>query len=207
MAQMFCTLKQAADKLKTTEAQIESMLNDGLLREFRDGSSRLLKVADLAGMIAASQPSTGGKRSARAQRKAASPQPGHVNRMPASFDAEIKLPAAPVATMTVSSPREAAAKCPARCARHSSAPRRVLHATTHKPVATQPRQRPPRAVVISPPVTLQRPRPQTYEMSLRQWLWTGLLDDSPLAICIVFGIVLLGACAVAGAAYLLIRAL
>jgi hypothetical protein len=207
MVQMFCTLKQAADKLKTTEAQIETMLNDGLLREFRDGSSRLLKVADLAGMIATSRTSAGGKRSARAQGKAGSPQPSHMNRMPASFDAEIKLPAAPVATMTVSLPRETATRRPARCARHSSAPRQVLRATTHKPAATPPRQRPPRAVVISPPVTPQHARPQTYEMSLRQWLWTGLLDDSPLAIFIVFGTVLLGACAVAGAAYLLVQAL
>jgi len=161
------------------------MLNDGLLREFRDGSSRLLKVADLAGMIAASRPSTGGKRSARAQHKAGSPRPRHEDHMPASFDTEIKLPAAPTVTMEMSPPRAAA----------------------HKPAAASPRQCPARAVVISPPVTPQRPRPQMYEMSLRQWLWTGLLDDSPLAVFIVFGTVLLGAGAVAGAAYLLSRAL
>jgi hypothetical protein len=44
-------------------------------------------------------------------------------------------------------------------------------------------------------------------MSLRQWIWTGLIDDSPLAIFIVFGTVLIGVCALAGAAYLLLRAL
>ncbi|MBN1509292.1 MAG: hypothetical protein JW955_20775 [Sedimentisphaerales bacterium] len=205
MAQMFCTLKQAADKLNTTEAQVETMLNDGLLREFRDGSSRLLKVADLAGMVASPSSADGG-RSARARHKTRAARPGHMNRTSASFDAGIRLPAAPVATITMKSPRAVNAKHPTRRVRPSSTPRQVMHAPRRQ-TCTKPRQRPPRAVVISPPVALQRPRRKTHEMSLRQWLWTGLLDDSPIAIFIIFGTVLLIACAVAGAAYLLVRTL
>jgi hypothetical protein len=206
MAQMFCTLKQAADRLQTTEAQIETMLNDGLLREFRDGSSRLLKVADLAGVVATSCPSTGSRRPACIQRKAGSARPTHVNRMLASFDTEIRLPAAPAAIILGDSPRVTATKRPARRTRPVPASRKAPH-PARKPVCAKPRQRPPRAVVISGPATPQLRRRQTLEMSLRQWLWTGLLDDSPLAIFIVFGTVLLAACALAGAAYLLAQAL
>jgi len=207
MAQMFCTLKQAADKLETTEAKIEAMLNDGILREFRDGSSRLLKVADLAGLTVAAGAATGVTHPARAQHKARSTQPQRDGQGRTMLDTQIRLPPAPTATARVSPPRSAAPqRAPRRCqppAEERPIPRPVVR----KPVASQRRQNPPHAVVISPAFTPQRARPQTYEMSLRQWIWTGLIDDSPLAIFIVFGTVLIGVCALAGAAYLLLRAL
>lgn len=164
MAQMFCTLKQAADRLETTEAEIEAMLNDGILREFRDGSHRLLKVADLAGLTVSAGVTEAERRPARAECRTGSTRPATVQR-------------------------------------------RIPHATGRMPAATRRRPIPPRAVVISPPMSAQRPRPQMYEMSLRQWIWTGLLDDSPLAIFIVFGTLLLGAGTLAGAAYLLLHGL
>ena len=102
MAQMFCTLKQAADKLETTEAQIEAMLNDGILREFRDGSSRLLKVADLTGSGRSNGLGDRRRRPTRAQRKAGSTRPGHTSQGHTSLDVEIKLPPAAVATAGVS---------------------------------------------------------------------------------------------------------
>lgn len=205
MTQMFCTLKQAADKLETTEAQIETMLHDGILREFRDGSRRLLKVADLAGLTVAASPASSGRH--RAQRRAGPLRAELDNEAFTLPDLEIKLPRSAAVTTKVSPARTAAPKRVCRPAPKPAGQRQVPPTMVHKPVAAQRRQSPPRAVVIAPPVTTPRCRPQTYEMSLRQWIWTGLLDDSLLAIFIIFGTVLLGACAVAGAAYLLIRVL
>jgi hypothetical protein len=215
MAQMFCTLKQAADKLETTEAQIEVMLTSGILREFRDGPRRLLKVADLADVAVAAH-------------AADSRGVGHKTTMPqAEIDyeeftlpePEFKLPSAAKVIARMSHPQAATPKRTPRPAPkpipRPVAQRRVTHAAVvhkstavaRKPAAVQRHRNPPRAVVISPPPAPQRPRPQTHEMSLRQWLWTGLVDDSPIAIFIVFGVVLLGAAAAAGAVYLLTQAL
>jgi len=205
MAQMFCTLKQAADKLETTEAQIETMLDDGILREFRDGSRRLLKVADLAGLTVAASPASNGGH--HAQRKAGPPRAELDNEACALPDLEIKLPPSAAVTTKVSPARTTAPQRASRPALKPAGQRQVPPTIVRKPVAARRRRSPPHAAVITSPVTTPRPRPQTYEMSLRQWIWTGLLDDSPLAIFMVFGIVLLGACAVAGAAYLLIRVL
>jgi len=207
MAQMFCTLKQAADKLETTEAEIEAMLSEGILREFRDGSNRLLKVADLAGLTVAAGSATGERHPARTQRKAGSTRPGRDSQGRTLLDAEIKLPPAPAATVKVSLPRAVTPKHPPRRPQQPTGRKQIPHAVAHKPVASPRRRNPPRAVVISPTLAPQRLRPPTYEMSLRQWIWTGLIDDSPLAIFIVFGAVLLSVCTLAGAAYLLLQAL
>jgi len=207
MTQMFCTLKQAADKLKTTEAEIETMLNDGLLREFRDGSNRLLKVADLIGLAVAANAAASERRAARTQRKAASAQPRSDSRTSALLDVEIKLPPAPAAMAQASPPRAAAPRRPSHRLQRPIGHKRVPQVAAKKPAACPRRQSPPRAVVISPEAPPQRTGPQTCEMSLRQWIWTGLIDDSPLAIFIVFGTVLLGVGMLAGATYLLLQVL
>jgi len=201
---MFCTLKQAADKLETTEAEIETMLNDGILREFRDGSNRLLKVADLNAVALAATSATTRGRPAQARGKAGSSQPRRDDTLVLP-NLEIKLPAAAAVT-TRMSPRVAAPTRP-RSTQQPTGQKRAPRAVTPKRVPTQRRQSPPRAVVISPDSTAQRSQPQTYEMSLRQWLWTGLLDDDPIAIFITFGAALLAVSVVAGAIYLLARAL
>jgi hypothetical protein len=204
---MFCTLKQAADKLETTEAEIETMLNDGVLREFRDGSRRLLKVADLADVTVAARRATSDSHPARTQLQVEAP-PAEIDIEAFTLpEPEIRLPSSG-AVATKASPPHAATKRSPRPAPKPVVHKRAAHSTVaHKPVATQRRRDPPRAVVVSPPIAKQRPRPQTYEMSLREWLWIGLLDDSLLAIFIIFGIVLLGAGAVAGTLYLLTQAL
>ena len=83
MARMFCTVKQAAGKLDMTEAQIENMLDEGTLPEFREGSRRLVKMADLVALDAAAHRSArtrrphGGKKAPRcpSARKAESSGP------------------------------------------------------------------------------------------------------------------------------------
>jgi hypothetical protein len=202
MTQMFCTLKQAADKLETTEAEIERMLNRGVLREYRDGSRRLLKVADLADVAVAARPSISG-----GDRHEAESLQAEIDKEAFTLpELEIKLPPAAAATTRVGPP--AVSSRPPRPATGSGSQRRLAHAAVvHGPVSAQRRPNPPRAIVVSPASVPPRPRPQTYEMSLRQWLWAGLLDDSPFAIGLLFGIVLLGISALAGAVYLLLQLL
>ena len=205
MTQMFCTLKQAADKLKTTEVEIEAMLDGGMLREFRDGPSRLLKVADLTGLAVAANVAASTRRPARAERKVGSAPPRCDRRASALLDREIKLPPASAATAQASPRLAAAPRRPSHRPQPPTRQRRIPHTVAHKPAASPRRQNPPRAVVISPELPPQRPGPQTYEMSLRQWIWTGLIDDNPLAIVFLFGIVVLGMSGVAGVVYLLTR--
>ncbi len=47
MAGMFCSLEEAAEILKKTEEQIKELVRQGRLREFRDGTSLLLKLDEL----------------------------------------------------------------------------------------------------------------------------------------------------------------
>jgi hypothetical protein len=206
MAQMFCTLKQAAHKLETTEAKVETLIHDGVLREFRDGSDRLLKVADLAGLAVTADATSSG-RPVRAQRKGRLPQPEPDDEPAQMEDLEIKLPSTAAATLEVKPPSAATPKRSPRPARQPASQKRPLHPVVEQPAISQRRQKAPRAVVICPTSAPHRPTPQTDEMPLRQWLWTGLLDDSPLALFIVFGTTLLGIGALAGAAYLLMWAL
>ncbi len=56
MARMFCTLKEAAAWLNTTEPQLKTMLAEGILPEFQKGPHRLVRVSDVRALaIARSQ--------------------------------------------------------------------------------------------------------------------------------------------------------
>jgi len=47
MAGMFCSLAEAAQRLGKTEEEITELINQGRLREFRDGPNLLLKVSEI----------------------------------------------------------------------------------------------------------------------------------------------------------------
>jgi len=47
MAAMFYSLKEAAEKLNMTEEQIQQLVKDGKIREFRDGANVLLKAEEV----------------------------------------------------------------------------------------------------------------------------------------------------------------
>lgn len=51
MAGMFYSLKEAAEKLNVTEAQIRQLAKQGKLREFRDGSNLLFKVDEVTALM------------------------------------------------------------------------------------------------------------------------------------------------------------
>jgi len=47
MAAMFCTLKEALQRLNATEDELKSMVEQGKLREFRDGLDRLFRIDEV----------------------------------------------------------------------------------------------------------------------------------------------------------------
>jgi excisionase family DNA binding protein len=49
---MFLSLKEAAAKLNITEEQVQQLVRDGKLREFRDGANVLFKVDEVEGLVA-----------------------------------------------------------------------------------------------------------------------------------------------------------
>ena len=52
MAGMFCSLREAAERLNKTEYEIKELVEQGRLREFRDGASLLLKVDEIEALAA-----------------------------------------------------------------------------------------------------------------------------------------------------------
>jgi len=51
MAGMFLSLKEAAAKLNITEEQVQQLVRDGKLREFRDGANVLFKVDEVEALV------------------------------------------------------------------------------------------------------------------------------------------------------------
>jgi hypothetical protein len=45
--------------------------------------------------------------------------------------------------------------------------------------------------------------PPRQTASLRQWFWTGLIQDRPIAVALLSGLILLGLCALIGGACML----
>lgn len=261
MAPMFCTVKQAADKLGTTEAQIRRMLDSGTLREFRDGPRRLLKLADLTDVEIVQRPGSCCESQTPAPRKAKTPQPGSgrssaVSPNPGTAGqpsaGEIKLPptaAASKAARPSLRPPKPVSRLPRHAATSKPAPLDSAHVVVvappeiEGPAASEPHEefstedlayssdagamdrgpqsacpshsgslpvRPSARPVVHrpaarPPLPSPR-RPYTHTMSLRQWLWLGLLDDQPFAIVLLFGLTSLALGAVAGVVYLLSQA-
>ena len=58
MAGMFYTLQQAAEKLNMTEQQVEQLVTQGKLREFRDGANVHLKISEVDAFTAETPAST-----------------------------------------------------------------------------------------------------------------------------------------------------
>jgi len=197
----FCTLQEAAERLNTTQEQIESLLSRGVLREFRNGQHRLLRTADVGAILAA--------KTRRLERQG--------------------QPLGPDASRPNAPQREGpSAPGPARARTARSRDRRPdeNHANPED-VRTSRKARPQRsAAPVSPrgkrpsPRSPGRPRlsdgrpgrrsklevaASRQNLSIREWFWSGLLQDRPIAIALLSAIVLLtlsglvaGACWFAG---------
>jgi excisionase family DNA binding protein len=51
MAGMFYSLQEATEKLNKTEEEINQLVQDGKLREFRDGPNLLFKVEEVEALL------------------------------------------------------------------------------------------------------------------------------------------------------------
>jgi hypothetical protein len=167
---MFCTLQEAARRLHTSEEQIETMVQRGILREFREGPHRLLKAADVV-LLAQTL------RDDRCAAPAGAPKPPS-----AGNDRQVKLPhCAAVATerrgLGSSRPRITAQP-------HQPRMPRAAHAARQYETGDI-RHRMERAPVPHYRVSTSAP------LSVREWFWTGLTQDRPIAILLLFGLAVL----------------
>ena len=178
MNPMFCTLKEAARALHASEDQINALLEGGLLHEFREGPHRLLKETDVGALALLQEP------------PAPTPPPVQTPRPSVSRRTQPKAG------------RPTGTKRP-----HSSAavarPPRARHTEKRRP-RTDDRRRTtedgrPRIEgtgrcpdPVRPPSCVLRPSsPPPARPSVGQWFWMGLVQDRPIAIALLSGLLLL----------------
>ncbi len=167
---MFCTLPEAARRLHTSEEQLETMLQRGILREFREGPHRLLKATDVALLAETLLPG-----------RSSSPT-GADEPSLAVDDRKVRLPHC--AAATVRAPHDYLPR-----PRIGAQPRQQQmpgesRATGHwGPKGT--RQRMEQSLV--PHYRPSVPAP----LSVREWFWNGLTQDRPMTIILLFGLALL----------------
>jgi len=176
MSHMFCTLQEAAQTLNTNEDQIKALLEKGLLHEFREGPHCLVKEADVGALAL--------QRRQRRESSSPVPPPTQAGR-PLSACAGPRSPQLP-------RPQDTEGR---RLHHGRSAPGRPGMPYTKEPDAYTPwpQETGPR-----------RPdRRPSESLSVRQWFWMGLVQDRPVAIALLAGLVLsLLSALVAGLCYL-----
>ena len=186
----FCTLQEAAERLDITAEQIESLLSKGMLHEFRDGPHRLLRTAEVGAIVAgrirrlerqgqpltqstARPPSTPRDDSSASDRTRGVRLPRAPNAAPQTSRRDA---ARPRTAPAVRQRRDLGSRAPAR--RSAPAPSAKLPPLSDSLRASRGR---------TEPDTLP-PRPS---LSAREWFWIGLVQDSPVAIALLSGLVLL----------------
>ena len=182
MSRMFCTLKEAAETLNTSEDQINTLLERGILHEFRQGPHRLLREADIDALdlrrehrIIEAQPPA----QPPVQTQRPSPRSGNKPRASRRPKREVRPCATAVAR-------------PARPQRTKNARRRTEDAGPRAQDARPKMENRP----ASPPV-VHRPSSVVPATTVRQWFWMGLVQDRPTAIALLSGLVLLALSALA----------
>jgi hypothetical protein len=200
---MFCTAEEAARKLDATETELEILMEEGILPEFRDGASRFLRIADVDALLARQG---GVALQAPPERESPFELGGSACDMGStpSEAEEIRLPACATVRVKTEHPESQPA---------ATAPQRRASAVRADMPPRQPSapRREPRPDICRAPSVSALPaypaKPQTQEMSLRQWLWTGVRDDRPHTLIALALSILAGVCGVIGAVYLLAQAL
>jgi hypothetical protein len=165
MSRMFCTLQEAAETLHANEEQIRTLVEQGVLHEFREGPHRLLKEAEI-GALALVQ-----------QCRSEAPQP-----LAAPKDAH-RPPARPRARRREDRRHRTEDR---RRRRPSSGEARLSKSALRTPACVPRPHRTVPAEARIPPA-----RPVTFRPSVRQWFWIGLVQDHPVVIALLSGFVLL----------------
>ncbi len=179
MARMFCTLKEAAERLRVDMDAVEALLGDGTLREYREGSYRLMREADVGALAAARKRSVGGPQHSRPQVGPGCPATTR-HPLPQARRSADGVKASPSRTAD-----------PGRTPR--THPRRM---PASKVRARPPSVRPPRRRYRAEPIEREI-QMSLQELSVREWFWNGLVQDRFPAIAILSGMALLALLAVA----------
>jgi hypothetical protein len=167
---MFCTLKEAAKTLNASEGQIKALLEKGILHEFREGPHRLVRESDVGALTLRRRRRSQGPRPAQTQPPTKRPSPPAGGRPKGSRPAEVKLPHSPAVPQTPQ-----------------------LQRAQGKERKTEDRGRRPAlsCVLQDPPAAIRPWSAEVRNLSLRQWFWTGLVQDRPAAIALLSGLILL----------------
>jgi len=216
MAAMFYTLKEAVQRLNTTEAELKAMVEQGKLREFRDGLDRLFRVDEVEAIAP--------EASETAADEAVLPQStGHPLSDPDAGDIEgasqAEIPEADEVGPGISEPEEAVLDLPAFDIRvelgmldtaepgapehpiASEAAAAVTYTEDSIPEEQPIEDEPPVKSQPAPPTV--RPAPMPYarlsapKRSAWQWFVGGLRADRPAAVIVLFVVlgIVLSACA------------
>ena len=187
MTRRFCTLKEAAQQLDATQEQVENLLRTGVLREFRDGSHRLVRTTDVAAVVAA--------RGRRDERQGRTQTPCVATGRPPRSTAGV--PRTPDRGDDRPTPLHAG-----RNDRDSAAAISLREPLSRRDDRRSASSRPRRAIRgrTKPDVA-----PGRQDLSIREWFWAGLAQDRPITIALFSALVLLalsaavvGACMLAG---------
>ncbi len=172
MSHMFCTLREAAQTLNASEDQIKALLERGLLQEFRQGPHRLLREADV-GALALKQ---------RELRERPSPTaPSQDHRVKTSRPAETGLPHSVMAGPRL--PQQPGSPEGQRRRRQRGM---IVPGRGGMPYTDARGAYPHRAQETGPRRPDRRPSDR---LSVRQWFWMGLVQDRPVAIALLSGLV------------------
>ncbi len=192
MSHMFCTLQEAAQTLNASEDQIRALLERGLLQEFREGPYRLLKEADVDALARKQAQRRAPEAPAPPRGESSSPRPQATK---AGHPAPTGLPR----STRASSPPPPEPKPPDPGRRRqahgtsSPGPRGMPYRDTREADLRQARE-------TTPPRPDYRP---SRHLSLGQWFWMSLIQDRPLALALLSGLILaLLAALVAGLCFL-----
>jgi excisionase family DNA binding protein len=201
---MFCTFEEAAEKLGATTAEVETMVADGTLHEYRVGATRLVKTTEVDAATA-SRPVAVGAVQATPDRRAdarSDPPPAQQSEGP-GHGVTIKPPAdAAIPSAQPESNRLGEGRPPARPAAAPSPDAALAAERDYDPAAY--RRHPARAV-YRPMPRLRQAAASAQRRSLRQWMWMGIVDDQPHVLITLFAIVTGCIGGLAAAAYLLTR--
>lgn len=180
MSGMFYSVKEAAEKLKMTEKEVKKLIKQDKLREFRIGSDMLLKVAEVEALAAEMGISVEPEVPAEEQAsvpvapETTEPEAGDVElgefELPES---EAMEPEAPVLDMVDLENLSIGEEVPGG----QAGGLKVETITAVQPKAASKKRKTKQKVAR----TMRRPR-----LSIGQWLWRGLREDSPGVIILLF---------------------
>jgi len=185
MAGMFYSIKETAEKLKIAEKEVKELIEQDKLREFRIGSDMLLKAEEVNALAAekgiSTEPTVGSEEQATSEPVAPElpePEAGELDfgefEVPES---EAMEPESPVLDMADLENLSIGEEIPADKASELKVEIESVTAVQPKAASKKKRSR------AKQQVTGKSSRPR---LTIGQWFWRGLREDSPGAIILLF---------------------